>query len=86
MEAKCKYCSQNRCSNCGCCPHCKEWISVKERNPADDDEFLVIMPAIRMLTHEIDNTGKSRWFDDDLIEYKKVTHWMPLPEKFDGMD
>ena len=58
-----------------------EWISVEDRLPeaSKEKEVLVCLrlDAVRQLvtTHRI--AGK-RWFESKA--WKRVTHWMPLPE------
>lgn len=56
-----------------------DWISVKDRLPADDATYLVyggnkygIMLAIYY--------GDGEWLTDDLTNITRfVTHWMPMP-------
>lgn len=63
-----------------------EWISVKDRLPDKNGDFLAYVP------NEKDNTKErvetlyymdiNNWFKGDYYSRKVygVTHWMPLPE------
>ena len=61
-----------------------EWISVKDRLPETDGEYLVVYNPCYW-DHVEDETkvgvdtfcGKSAWLKK---KYQRVTHWMPLPQ------
>lgn len=73
--------------------HKQEWISVDERLPDNDYEkhwhdrqyYLVYTePTGLMYVAKFGYKGYKWWVSNDTVldekNYKKVTHWMPLPE------
>ena len=61
----------------------QEWISVKDRLP----EFCVSVLArcfhhgkCRTLVCHTSKENAEEWYTDEVCQWVKVTHWMPLPE------
>jgi len=66
------------------------WIDVEERKPPNDHYVLVAIfdyrPKVEMHFLQIASRMNDAWIDDkdgELINMKsrKITHWMPLPDK-----
>lgn len=56
-----------------------EWISVEDRMPNIEDEYLVVSFSGVVTTMDwMDSEWVSNIFPDEKIT--TVTHWMPLPE------
>jgi len=56
-----------------------DWISIKDRMPDIEDEYLVADSKI-VSTLEFRN---KKWYSDSLDVYipkGRITHWMPLPK------
>lgn len=58
--------------------HTRQWISVRDRIPPDQEEVLVCTLA----KNGVRNIDKGYWAIDNFIHRgrSQVTHWMPLPE------
>ena len=58
--------------------HTRQWISVKDRIPPDQEEVLVCT----LSKNGVQNIDKGYWAIDHFIHRgrSQVTHWMPLPE------
>ena len=58
--------------------HTRQWISVRDRIPPDQEEVLVCTLA----KNGVQNIDKGYWAIDNFIHRgrSQVTHWMPLPE------
>ena len=58
--------------------HTRQWISVRDRIPPDQEEVLVCTLA----KNGVQNIDKGYWSIDHFIHRgrSQVTHWMPLPE------
>ncbi|MBR5874526.1 MAG: DUF551 domain-containing protein [Oscillospiraceae bacterium] len=57
-----------------------EWISVKDRLPEDDADYLVWV-ADACTVERAMYYGDGEWLTEDLENLTRlVTHWMPLPE------
>jgi hypothetical protein len=55
-----------------------KWISVKDRLPENENEYIVCGINVTTL-----NYINGEWFSDvfnTVIDKKLITHWMPLPE------
>lgn len=69
-----------------------EWISVKDRLPSDEYDWMLISPVAQespklRLIPMVAERRKGRWAsqEDDSGDIEKwlhiiVTHWMPLPD------
>lgn len=67
----------------------REWISVKDRLPENDDDYLIIhrkfnRPETDII--EVFSYENNEWWDDGYEfktnpDYRTVIYWMPLPEK-----
>ena len=66
----------------------QEWISVKDRLPEKDGEYLVrfVNKEIQNAEYESKCGGFGNWLaimwdeDADWFPYAGITHWMPLPK------
>ena len=65
----------------------QEWISVKDRLP----EFCVSVLARcfyngkwKTLVCHTSKEHAGEWYTDEVCQWVKVTHWMPLPEPPEG--
>ena len=65
----------------------QEWISVDDRLP----EFYVSVLARcfyngkwRILVCHTSKEHAGEWYTDEVCQWVKVTHWMPLPEPLKG--
>ena len=59
-----------------------EWISVKDRLPNDEEDYLIIyLGWDDLIFHKVLYYCKTEkvWYDNNMDEYI-VTHWQPLPE------
>lgn len=57
-----------------------KWISVKDRLPEDDADYLVWV-ADTCTVERAMYYGDGEWLTEDLDDLTRlVTHWMPLPE------
>jgi hypothetical protein len=56
-----------------------KWISVKERLPEDDGEYIVATKYGHIF---IFDWLMGRFFAEDRngLVYEEITHWMPLPK------
>ena len=66
-----------------------EWISVKDRLPEEDGEYITMTNARgrsngvlsqRYVTSTVRGKIMSRWWWNQRLSPWLVTHWMPLPE------
>ena len=68
----------------------QEWISVEERMPETEGDYLVWNTEQRKvekrffyrlpLHYPVESHPEIREYFGDFMDYKKITHWMPLPE------
>ena len=79
---------EEKAISCAYCGAANEWISVEDRLPTDNEEYLVWpLPDLEMniRTAEFQHWDK-RWTQERYDGYgwdnfyPDVTHWMPLPE------
>lgn len=66
-----------------------EWITVKERLPAEDEEVLISAEEDGERTAFVAFWRQdAKWWDNCYTgwvkEHLNVTHWMPLPEPPEG--
>ena len=59
-----------------------EWISVKDRLPDIDNEYIVALDFLEVKSTTMNFMSMpSKWYTMSSIDVsKRVTHWMPLPE------
>jgi len=59
-----------------------EWISVKDRLPETDNEYIVALDFLEVKSTTMNFMSiPSKWHTMSSIDVsKRVTHWMPLPE------
>ena len=57
----------------------QQWISVKDRLPEQDGEYIVMIANFEYATALCYRTKFNEW-DDGMSNYYNVTHWMPLPQ------
>lgn len=57
-----------------------DWISVKERLPDINDEYIVFTEDAEVFICEYLPSVNQWWDRDASIIYGRITHWMPLPD------
>lgn len=57
-----------------------EWTRVEDAMPATDEDVLVWNGAYCDIGNAYDDDEEGRVFWVDSPEWRKVTHWMPLPK------
>lgn len=59
-----------------------EWISVKDRLPEIDNEYIVALDFLEVKSTTMNFMSvTNKWHTMSSLDIsKRVTHWMPLPE------
>ena len=52
-----------------------EWISVKEKNPDKEGDYLILRAGIIQIDFYLKRLGANCWSNS-----YQLTHWMPLPD------
>lgn len=58
-----------------------EWISVNDRLPEIGEEVLIAFSDSGLMVGELLPDGQGFANPYERVNYKIVTHWMPLPQK-----
>lgn len=58
-----------------------EWISVNDRLPEIGEEVLIAFSDYDLMVGELLPDGQGFANPYERVNYKIVTHWMPLPQK-----